>query len=374
MAYESQLVLKRHHVLKAMAFLGGAQFLEALVADTVPSPLQYKYRRKVTPHLQMPPSKGSRPRRLERASKGWVSSALERQSRSDDRDGWGFLAQGPLGFIEQVAQYRNLSGQWWKRVVDVDHCPVATDEINAALPGARAHVRKRGGPFSLLLRHTEQNGVVTDRRRIVLEHVEGVGTFSFRAGGFFQSNLSILPQLVGHVVTEATASMSNDTCGPDVLIDTYCGVGLFGIACHTHVQSVIGVEADTIAVELAKANAIANGAVNIEFWDVAAEAGFERLAHKVNSSRMSIIIDPPRAGLTDGALRSLLLLRPDRITYVSCDYKTQARDLHSITRAGYNVTKITPFDLFPQSNHLEVVAVLERAAGANCVFDVKQPD
>eukprot|EP00929_Paragymnodinium_shiwhaense_P117359 TRINITY_DN8784_c0_g1_i5.p2 TRINITY_DN8784_c0_g1~~TRINITY_DN8784_c0_g1_i5.p2 ORF type:complete len:103 (+),score=14.29 TRINITY_DN8784_c0_g1_i5:268-576(+) len=74
----------------------------------------------------------------------------------------------------------------------------------------------------------------------------------------------------------------------------------------------------------------------------------------------SVIVDPPRQGLAKGARAALLAWRPRRVVYVSCDPGTQARDLQDFVTAGYTLTRVTPFDLFPQTRHLEAVAVLDR--------------
>merc|ERR1711957_223004 len=99
-------------------------------------------------------------------------------------------------------------------------------------------------------------------------------------------------------------------------------------------------ELDREAVRMARRNASFNGVQDATFMALPAEEGLKRLADFGEASTMSVIVDPPRAGLSDAAVHALLEFAPRRMTYVSCDYRTQSRDLRGMVRAGYRVQSV----------------------------------
>ncbi|CAK9036386.1 tRNA (uracil(54)-C(5))-methyltransferase (Transfer RNA methyltransferase 2) (tRNA(m5U54)-methyltransferase), partial [Durusdinium trenchii] len=196
---------------------------------------------------------------------------------------------------------------------------------------------------------------VTDPQQLVTELLPDLGAFSFRAGSFFQNNSSILPAFVRHVVFAALEG------SPEVLVDLYCGVGLFAISAAKHFQRIFGVEVDAGAVSLARQNAAAHDAEGLHFLAADAAVGLRQIALALQpGQKIVVVVDPPRQGLKEEAREALLRLQPWRIVYVSCDCATQARDLKDFVAEGYVVKRATPFDLFPQTRHLEVVVELER--------------
>lgn len=148
--------------------------------------------------------------------------------------------------------------------------------------------------------------------------------------------------------------------GKERVIDAYCGTGTIGLTMAADAAELIGVEVNADAVEDAKANAKRNGVKNARFY--AADAGefMEQMA-KDGQKADVVITDPPRAGCSPRFLRSLIKLSPKKIVYISCDPETLARDLNTLTRAGYKATKIQPVDMFPFTNHVESVVCLKRA-------------
>jgi 23S rRNA (uracil1939-C5)-methyltransferase/tRNA (uracil-5-)-methyltransferase len=306
--YERQLKEKTQHVVELMQKLGGIDFPVDLAHG---SPQVYNYRSKITPHYNRP-----------------------------DRDG----AQ-PVGFL----QYGRRN-----QIIDVEHCPIATDAINDALPAAREEARRSGGKKrrqrggTLLMRHVLE-GVVNDPQDIVSERV-GAVTFQFKAGEFFQNNPFILPELVNHVATEASA------LGARYLVDAYCGVGLFALSTAKSFEQVAGVEISEPAVRWAQANCKISGINNVRFVIGKAEAIFNGL--KFPAEETALVIDPPRKGCDEGFRQQLLQFRPQRLVYVSCDPATQARDLKEFIEGGYKITRIQPFDLFPHTRHIENVVSL----------------
>ncbi|MBO5110927.1 MAG: 23S rRNA (uracil(1939)-C(5))-methyltransferase RlmD [Clostridia bacterium] len=147
--------------------------------------------------------------------------------------------------------------------------------------------------------------------------------------------------------------------GKERVIDAYCGTGTIGLTVAADAAELIGVEVNADAVEDAKANAKRNGIKNARFY--AADAGdfMEQMAKEGQRADV-VITDPPRAGCSPRFLRSLVKLSPKKIVYISCDPETLARDLNTLTRAGYKATKIQPVDMFPHTNHVETVVCLMR--------------
>lgn len=305
---DGQLSWKTAQVRDLLKRLAG---LEIDVRRCIGSEQAYEYRSKITPHFRRNP----------------VDPKV------------------PIGF--QMADSRN--------VIDVPQCPIATPEINEALREQRELIRrgirkfKKGG--TLLLRHSSE-GVVTDMKAVTSEVVEGV-LFQYVAGEFFQNNPYVLPKLIRFAVEQAAAT------GLPNLIDAYCGVGVFGIHAATRFEQVYGVEVSRQAVTLAEVNAEGAGVGNISFLAASAEEIFNRVPVSGDSS--AVLLDPPRKGCDETFLQQLFAFAPARVVYVSCGPDTQARDLKSFLDQGYAVECVQPFDLFPQTRHIENVVVLRRA-------------
>ena len=307
-SYEGQLAWKRRHVTDAFARLAR---LEVDVLPVWPSPQPYGYRSKLTPHFQ----------------------------KSTD-------GIGEIGFLRQGRR---------RALVDVEHCPIATDAINERLPDARDELRqrwkgKRGG--TLLLREVIE-GVVSDPEEIVTERV-GQRTFQFKAGEFFQNNPFLLPEMVAHVADEAASGEISH------LVDAYCGSGLFAVSASDRFKQCVGVEISAKAAHWARANAAINRLDNCEFLLGSASEVFAEIPFAGETT--ALVIDPPRKGCDRDFLEQTLEFGPRRIVYVSCDPATQARDVEVLLAGGYGVEKIQPFDLFPQTRHVESVATLKRSS------------
>lgn len=118
-------------------------------------------------------------------------------------------------------------------------------------------------------------------------------------------------------------------------------------------------EVSELAVEAAKRNAHRNNITNVEFVCGVSEAIFEKVSYLPNNETV-IILDPPRKGCDEVFLQQLFQFKPKKIVYVSCDPATQARDAKAIVADGYTILDVTPFDLFPQTRHIENVMVFLR--------------
>lgn len=312
LSYEKQLQWKTRQVEELLKHMAG---VETECSPAIPSPKEWGYRSKITPHFKRP------------------------------RDG----KIGDIGFL--------LAGQR-SHLVDVPHCPIAMDEINTALPEIREQTRANAKAYkkdaTLLLRATEGR-VETNHRNPISETVKtdaGDITFHFLAGDFFQNNPFILPAFTGYVAEQASSS------GAKYLVDAYCGSGLFSLCLAHKFEKVAGVEVSETAADWAQRNADLNGINNATFLASSAEAIFGDISFPADET--AVVIDPPRKGCNEEFLTQLFTFGPSKVVYVSCNPATQMRDLKEFLTAGYKLTAVQPFDLFPQTRHLECVIVLEK--------------
>ncbi len=177
------------------------------------------------------------------------------------------------------------------------------------------------------------------------EKIDGK-TFSIHPNSFFQTNSAMAEALVLKV-----REFLGDT-RPEVLLDLYCGVGLFGICLAGDAKRVVGVEIDAKAIDMARANAARNGLTNTEYF----AAKTESLVWE-NEEPDTVIIDPPRAGLHPNVVKTLLARKPKRLVYVSCNYESFCREWKELSKA-YEIERLEALDLFPHSPHVETVALL----------------
>lgn len=147
--------------------------------------------------------------------------------------------------------------------------------------------------------------------------------------------------------------------GSQKVLDAYCGTGTIGIIASKRAKSVVGVELSGDAVKDAKVNAELNDIKNITFYNDDAGRFMVKSAQKGEAFDV-VIMDPPRAGASLEFLKSLVFSAPEKIVYISCNPETQARDFSFLTRKGYKVKKIQPVDMFPHTEHVETVALLEK--------------
>jgi 23S rRNA (uracil1939-C5)-methyltransferase len=173
-------------------------------------------------------------------------------------------------------------------------------------------------------------------------------SFRVSAASFFQVNTLQAEALVRHVLQVAGA-------GPlDTVLDVYCGVGLFSTFLAPLARRLVGIEASPMAGEDFADNL--DEYDNVELYEAEAEA----VLGSVNFQPELILVDPPRSGLGQAALDGLLAQQAPRIIYISCDPATLARDARRLVAGGYRLAQVTPFDLFPQTYHIESVSVWER--------------
>jgi 23S rRNA (uracil1939-C5)-methyltransferase len=136
-------------------------------------------------------------------------------------------------------------------------------------------------------------------------------------------------------------------------------VGFFGIELADAVESFTGVEYDAMAIKSARKNAALRNLTNGEFIQGKVEEVLPQLVEKFSAAATSVLLDPPRKGCWPGALELLRAVKPAQIIYISCHPATMARDLKILCADGvFELVKVTPLDMFPQTQHVECVADL----------------
>lgn len=158
----------------------------------------------------------------------------------------------------------------------------------------------------------------------------------------------------------------------DEVLDTYCGVGTIGLTLANSCKQVTGVEINKQAVESARFNAKQNNIKNIRFIGMDSTR-FMQDAARNHKSYNAIILDPPRAGTSMEFIKSACSLKPDKILYISCDPKTQARDLRQFAQNGYRGKVMELVDMFPYTKHVESIVLLTPAKGKPKTFEKKSP-
>ncbi|MGM0379707.1 MAG: 23S rRNA (uracil(1939)-C(5))-methyltransferase RlmD [Bacillota bacterium] len=150
-----------------------------------------------------------------------------------------------------------------------------------------------------------------------------------------------------------------DISNKDIVLDAYCGIGTIGLLAAKRAKKVYGVELNESAINNAKKNAKLNSIENINFFEADASDFIKGLVEE-NYPVDIIFLDPPREGSDKKFLSSVVKLKPKKVIYISCNPKTQKRDVKYLTKHNYKVKEIQPVDLFPQTYHVENICLLER--------------
>ncbi len=185
--------------------------------------------------------------------------------------------------------------------------------------------------------------------------VERVGFLKLKtqAGSFLQANVTVARKLYERALEWAAPTAD------DVAIDLYCGVGALTFHLATAAKHVAGIEASPVAIVDAKANIRMNGFSNVRFY--AGEAGAVLPGVALRLGRVDLItLNPPRKGVDPATRAAIVACAPRRMVYISCAPETLARDLDWFAAHGYRTTELQPYDLMPQTEHVECVSVLTR--------------
>jgi 23S rRNA (uracil1939-C5)-methyltransferase len=349
--YESQLTHKSDQVGEALRRIGDLGGFE--LEEIVPAEQQWRYRNK----LEYSFGEGT-----------------------DDELALGFHARGR-----------------WDLIVDVDDCQLASEAGNAARNAVRDWARLESLPAydsrshegilrNLVVREGKRTGqiqtrLVTSASRLPRPPVDlhtaiegdsggtdgptgAIGDERLREelcglelemshGAFFQTNTEMAERL--YAVAAEFAGLS----GSERVFDLYCGIGTIGLTMAKQAGEVWGLEIVPEAITDAERNAKHNKIENIHFLAANARTGVRPLIVQAGKPDV-VVIDPPRAGLSQKIVRRVIECEAKKIVYVSCNPTTLAPNAAQLTEAGYRLTRVRPVDMFPQTPHIECVALLEK--------------
>jgi 23S rRNA (uracil1939-C5)-methyltransferase len=348
--YEQQLHHKQEQVAEALSRIAGLEGFE--LEEIVPAVEQWRYRNKLEYSF----------------------------GETDEELTLGFHARGR-----------------WDLTVDVDDCHLSSEQGNGARNAVREWARaeavpafdartRRGVLRNLAVREGRRTGqvqtrLVTTKSRFPRPPVDlhtmveddagstdgptGVlGEERLREelcglqlemshGAFFQTNTEMAERL--YAVAAEFAGLS----GSERVFDLFCGIGTIGLTMARQAGEVWGLEIVPEAIADAERNARANKIENAHFMAANARTGVRPLVEKAGKPDV-VVVDPPRAGLSQKIVRRVLECEAKKIVYISCNPTTLAPNAAQLGEAGYRLTRVRPVDMFPQTPHIECVALFER--------------
>ncbi|HEY2961842.1 MAG TPA: class I SAM-dependent RNA methyltransferase [Pyrinomonadaceae bacterium] len=256
--------------------------------------------------------------------------------------------------IDQDQQTIGYYERGSRRVCDVADCAVLVPELQNTLERVRA---TDWHEFPTGLKHLDvvagENGVSVappfaefETRELIL--TIGDESYNYNAESFFQINAGLLGPLIEFALGDVSGAAA---------IDLYCGVGLFTLPLSRRFANVIGVEANPVAVRFARRNLQRAQLQNARVIN-AGVAEWIRSDLARSAAVDFVLLDPPRAGAESVVIKGIVDSGAPRISYVSCDPATLARDLKKLIVAGYVIEALAAFDLFPQTHHVETVVRL----------------
>ena len=206
--------------------------------------------------------------------------------------------------------------------------------------------------------NTKNTNVILGDENIII-HGDGyiydiLGDYTFKISpmSFYQTN-PVQTEMLYNIAIEQ-AKLDND----DILYDLYCGIGTIGIFASKYVKKVYGIEIVEDAIKDAKENANLNNVKNIEFICGDVEKVFENVMKQKGDYPSVIFVDPPRKGLDKNTIENILVVKPKKIVYISCNPATMVRDLN-LMEEDYDICEIQPVDMFPFTSHVECCSVLK---------------
>lgn len=357
--YAAQLRMKTEIVAESLQ-RAGVEMTEAVLAPAKPSPQQFAYRYRLRLHLGDDGSFGFHRRR---------SNSLVPVDRC-------LLAtEGINAALGRIAQERQCIAQLapYAQALEFNHCP-ASGRIALVLHGSNL---RDGRVLKPLSRMCACLGGMADwistAQGQVLYPLGMAGQDLFLRRQFSHSGLSYELRWPPHAFfqvncrqNEELVTLAMDAAdAPKMALDLFCGSGNFSIPLALLGAQVLGIECSAAGIRWARRNGKEAGLGRIRFIATGAAAGLARLSRE-GARFDTILLDPPRQGL--GKAAALLpQLQPRRIVSISCDPATHARDLRLMQAGGYRLIRLIPVDMFPQTHHIETLAVLERtSANSGC--------
>jgi len=327
--YLDQLHIKQSILQNQLERVG--KLVDPPVEDMVPSPSAWNYRN----HIQFHISEEGNPGYLKHRSNQVVAIQECHLPEDSINDIWPSLDTEYIPGLDRISFRSGEEGQDTMIVLESsDPKPI---EFVVDLPLSAVH-QGPGGEIVL----------AGDDFTII--EVHGF-PFVVSAGSFFQVNTGVAELIVDYLID--ALPLAEDT----VLLDVYCGVGLFSVFLAPLVKQIIGFESDPSAAEDFLYNLA--GFDTVKLYDLPAED----ILPELEISPDVILLDPPRAGISKKVLDGVVSLKPKIIAYISCDPATLARDVFRFHKQGYQLQSSTPFDMFPQTYHIESVNLFQRIIG-----------
>jgi 23S rRNA (uracil1939-C5)-methyltransferase len=325
--YARQLEVKAEIVASQLERIGG--ILDPPVSPTIPSPMQWNYRN----NLQF---------------------SLDHESRL----GFHALQSDRVIPIKECHLPSADLMDLWPRITLTENPGLQRISVRSGMNGERMVVFHSDGipdfdlqvdlPASVVWLSDDGMLVLAGEGYLVIEALDR--PFRVSAGSFFQVNNSV----TGDLLQEAISLL--DPQPEDVILDLYAGVGLFSAFIAERGARLIAVEESAWAAE--------DFSINLDEFDTVElyESSVEDALPLLPAQANKVFVDPPRAGMDRKVIENLRNLSPERLVYVSCDPATLSRDAKLILESGYNLEKVTPIDLFPQTYHIETVSLFRKTA------------
>jgi 23S rRNA (uracil1939-C5)-methyltransferase len=363
MPYEKQLEIKAEQVEDALRRLGHLDGFQML--PIVPAVEQWRYRNKLEFSFGTDATTGELICGFH-APGSWedivpVEDCLLQSERGNEARRQVLVwarAQGHTAYDRrtQIGELRNLVIREGRRTGEIQVRLVVSEGVEVEAGSLNAAVQAD----SLLVTEITTVGETTaggSTSRVAGDETitEELGGLTFRLGGqsFFQTNTEMAEKL--YAVTADVAKLQ----GWERVYDLFCGIGTIGLSLASRSGEIWGLEIVEEAIANALDNAKANEISNAHYFAGDVRLALRELVEKAGRPDV-VVVDPPRAGLSQKVVRRVLEASPKRIVYVSCNPTTLAPNAAQMVEAGYVLKTVQPVDMFPQTPHIECVALLER--------------
>lgn len=373
MTYEGQLLFKQKQVKDVLERIGKLNLSKVIVHPTLGMEDPWNYRNKA----QVPV--GEREGGLvagfyQQRSHDIIdmSACLIQQSKNDEAvqavkdicTSYGVKAYNEerhKGWLRHImVRYGVVTGEMMivfiTRTSDFPHKAKIIEDITAQFPHVKSIVQNINPNKTNVIFGNETNVIWGEE---YIYDLIGDVKFAISARSFYQVNPEQTKVLYDKALEYAELQ------GEETVIDAYCGIGTISLFLAKQAKKVYGVEIVPEAIEDAKRNAELNGITNAEFAVGEAETVIPKW-YKEGITADTLVVDPPRKGCDEALLRTIIDMKPKRVVYVSCNPGTLARDLRMLEDGGYQTLEVQPVDMFPHTNHVEVVSqmILKNEAGS----------
>jgi 23S rRNA (uracil1939-C5)-methyltransferase len=349
--YERQLAHKQEQVAEALGRIGGLEGFE--LEEIVPALEQWRYRNKL--EYSFGEREDGEPTLGFHARGRWdlivdaedchLASEAGNEARNAVREWARAEAVPPYDARARRGVLRNLAVREGRRTGQIQ-TRLVTTKARFPRPPVDLHTIVEGDAGST----DGPTGVLGEER--LREELCGL-RLEMSHGAFFQTNTEMAERL--YAVAAEFAGLK----GNERVFDLFCGIGTIGLTMARAAGEVWGLEIVPEAIADAERNAKANGIENAHFMAANARTGVRPLLEKAGKPDV-VIVDPPRAGLSQKIVRRVIECEAERIVYVSCNPTTLAPNAAQLGEAGYKLARVRPVDMFPQTPHIECVALFER--------------